>query len=139
MRSLDQVNVRRSVCNWLSAVRFVQVRSLLILIAITATIACTANVIADETNPPKPQIINFSVTFDGFDQFYVSGQVIGVDNPDGLTVEFGDYISGLTTETAFGGYFGMIFVSSTAEFETFSAMVTSHEGVRSDWFRDWIW
>ena len=142
MRSLVQVNARQSVQNFAAVVRkFQQIRAILFLLTIGITVGLTASVLAEEeeetSTPSKPEIINFHVSFDGIDQYYVSGQVVGVDDPDGLTVEFGDYISGESTETAWGGYFGYMVILAYGEEETFSATVVSHEGVQSDRVRGW--
>jgi hypothetical protein len=150
MRSLVQVNGRQFVrvaVEVVQKIRFAQLHAVMLLLAIAITAIGSVSLLAEEgaegtdgsSSPGRPQIINFQVSWDGINQYFICGQVVGVDNPENLQVNFGDYISGATTWTTTEGYFDHLVFLDHAENETYSATVTSHDGVESDRASDWVW
>jgi len=139
MRSRNTVNALESIRTFVATLRTVHalhLRATLFIVAVVAATALATHARADEL--PKPRIVDFSVSFDGFDQYYVTGTVVDLENVDYLTVEFGDILSGNTVQTNPDGTFGLLVWIYHAEYETFSATVTSHEGVVSDRASYWI-
>ena len=140
MRSHNFVNAFHGLRTLAAAARQIHLLNLRATLFIaTFVIAGTVAVEAMADDPPKPVIVDFYISFDGIDQYYLSGRVEGVEDLNNMTVTFSDIVTGYTALTNPDGTFGLLFWLTHGENETFSATVMSHEGVESDRAMEWIY
>lgn len=141
MRTLHHVSALRSIFTFAALFRSRGTSHLKLALALAPLVAAALAIGVFGEVPlqavpldphPKPFIVNFNVSYDGIDQYFITGTVTDCDVVEGMDVTFGGALSGASTTTDLYGNFFYLAMLPDAHNQTVSATATCYAGQTSD-------